>query len=462
MWSGSHRRRRGPLDYALLLLGAYLAMKAFHPDGMPAPASPHIAAEGLRLAMAWVVAGTLAVLGWLAASWWLAGRDPSAGAIAPHWEPPENVTPAEAHFLDAIARRKAPDAHRAFTATLLSLALRGYIAMRRIAGQPVLERVRPDDNALSLDEKLLLDGLFGKKEYIILSPENADIVKEQKEEMSDILNSRIENMYMEKNRLSFHAILILATLTEAALILFDIKSVASTGFRVLFLHILFMMAAAGLAFYASRFALFAMRILGRKTASDFHIVLTAVLVFMALFLVNAFMTSGFGAIPATWHLMFFLGMVVVPAAVVAAWYLLPRPSARARRLLDKLEGLRMFIRATERKYLARTPAPGAPEDQVMSEAWYRRLLPWAIALGVERQWTNAFRGWLLSVDTGLGANRSHEALPEIGFGLENGGFAPGRAGGQNAGGHGMEPGTAHAPVPGDGVQEQIVRQARAP
>lgn len=170
-----------------------------------------------------------------------------------------------------------------------------------------------------------------------------------------------------------------------------------------------------------------MRIIGRETSTETFELAISFLFFLIIYILSTFPIFGNVKALFLWYFLFFLGMVIIPSVILAAWYLLPRATRAAMRLLDELEGLRMFIRAAERKYLDGAPAPGTSEDQAMSESWYRQLLPWAIALGAEKQWTNAFRSWQISLETGLGTNLTQDHLPEIDFGKRPGTSLQGNA-----------------------------------
>jgi len=83
------------------------------------------------------------------------------------------------------------------------------------------------------------------------------------------------------------------------------------------------------------------------------------------------------------------------AHIVFGW-LMKAPTAEGRRLLDEIEGLRLYLSVAERDELARLPPPSA-EDRDGSGAEppldadrYQALLPYALALDVEDAWTGVF------------------------------------------------------------------------
>ena len=70
-------------------------------------------------------------------------------------------------------------------------------------------------------------------------------------------------------------------------------------------------------------------------------------------------------------------------------FLMKQPTAAGRRLLDEIEGLRLYLGVAERDELQRVAGPGASEP-ALDAGRYEALLPYAMALGVEQAWTGKF------------------------------------------------------------------------
>ncbi|OGT58974.1 MAG: hypothetical protein A3E01_09480 [Gammaproteobacteria bacterium RIFCSPHIGHO2_12_FULL_63_22] len=69
-------------------------------------------------------------------------------------------------------------------------------------------------------------------------------------------------------------------------------------------------------------------------------------------------------------------------------YLVKAPSPEGRRLLDEVEGLRLYMGVAERDELKSLPSPSEPP--LLDAARYEALLPYAMALDVEEAWTGKF------------------------------------------------------------------------
>jgi hypothetical protein len=68
--------------------------------------------------------------------------------------------------------------------------------------------------------------------------------------------------------------------------------------------------------------------------------------------------------------------------------LVKAPTLAGRRLMDEIEGLKLYLGVAEREELARMTGPDAPP--VLDAGRYERLLPYAVALEVEDAWTAKF------------------------------------------------------------------------
>jgi uncharacterized membrane protein len=96
--------------------------------------------------------------------WYLIGRDPDPGlSVAPMYEPPKDLTPAEAGTL--IDDSTDP---RDITCTIVDLAVKGYLTIHETQDQGVffkhkdyeLELLKPADNNLAAHEQAMLNNIF--------------------------------------------------------------------------------------------------------------------------------------------------------------------------------------------------------------------------------------------------------------------------------------------------------------
>jgi uncharacterized membrane protein len=76
--------------------------------------------------------------------------------------------------------------------------------------------------------------------------------------------------------------------------------------------------------------------------------------------------------------------VMLVAVLFIAWRLMPAYSVPGRKLRDEIEGLRQYLGVAERASLARIQAPELTPQE------FARMLPFALALGVEKTWADRF------------------------------------------------------------------------
>jgi uncharacterized membrane protein YgcG len=253
--------------------------------------------RGLLLALIAMIGS----FGYLALTWHRLGRDPEAGVIFAHYEPPEGYSPASARYIS----RMSYDAG-VFSAAVINLAVKGHLSIDKSDKKYSLRHLR-SDSPLAPGEAALKDKLFRKGLELELDNENHKIVSAARKAHRRALRRDYLNVYFKKN-----GVMLLPSLLGSA-------------------ALLILAALLG--------ALVPMAI--------------------ALFALNGLM-----------HVLFA--------------YLLRAPTARGRRLLDKLEGFRLYLNVAEKDDLNIAHPPDKTPEL------FERYLPFAVALGVAQQWAEQF------------------------------------------------------------------------
>jgi hypothetical protein len=392
------------------------------PKGLLAAEEPRSLRERLAdHAFWWLLAGSLGVTGFLLWAWLRVGRDPPAGPVVPRWRPPAGLSPAATAWLKSEATGLPFDVHRALSAALVSLAVKGYVQFDHTPkGTLRILRQRLPDASLPPGERTLMERLL-KIPEISLHPVNAEIIGEAISAFRETLKREYRGRFVVRNRLWFLAGLLLAVLVLAGYVflsgdvvtLFLLLFLGVTGFALLTAILSLRQAWAGLPLWA--------RILLLLLAASF---------FLPFFLVPvgslqdslAAALGGHNVLPAM------AALLSLPLAVLVFWFLLPRPTLAGRRALDELEGLELFIRAAESPRLEKLG--GSPPR--MTVRTFEQLLPYAMALGLEKHWTRAFAAWLASAG---GAAATGGTYRPVWFGggefspdaLARAGFSPARS-----------------------------------
>lgn len=115
-------------------------------------------------------------------------------------------------------------------------------------------------------------------------------------------------------------------------------------------------------------------------------------------------------------LLSILGMMLMVCMIVVAAFLLRQRTPEGRALLDRIEGLRLYLGVAERDELARlqTPEPAMDADR------YQALLPYALALDVEAAWTKRF---VAAVGEAAAEQAARDAHWVSGSGFAHAGFS---------------------------------------
>jgi uncharacterized membrane protein YgcG len=140
--------------------------------------------------------GLLALLGsatYLFVTWRRAGRDPDAGVIFAHYQPPEGYSPASARYIS----RMNYDAG-AFSAAVINLAVKGHLRIEKSDKDYALHKTR-SDISLAPGEAVLADELFSAGMILELDNMNHTVVSAARKAHRKALRRDYLNIYFRKN-----------------------------------------------------------------------------------------------------------------------------------------------------------------------------------------------------------------------------------------------------------------------
>jgi hypothetical protein len=338
-------------------------------------------------------AGLLLVLVYYTVAWFLGGRRRAAGLLMPRNSPPRGFSPAAVRYL----WRRYFD-QKALVVDLVDLAVKRRIAILEDgAGTYILGRLKahlqPTDTAplragggweplptITADQKLVLRKLFTLSGTIRLEHENYDLVGGALEALHRDLYSHLEWVYFLKNS---------SYLVPGLLI--SLLCVVRSGFAVPGAsHVITVIVTAGLLIWSLACAALAVAglIAWRNVISDpqpsaaaWKQALTTTGVAIAVFGgeivglgVVAWATSGMVAL-----------LLVLQALFSYTFHCLLKLSGRSGRpLQDQIEAFRMFLTEADKdRYKVLVALPKTP-------AVFEKFLPYALALNVERAWSEKF------------------------------------------------------------------------
>lgn len=309
--------------------------------------------------------------------WNLYGRDPKKGTIFPRFTPPENVRPAQARFL----MRMGFDMKSA-TSYLIWLATGGYIHIENTDRTFKLTKLNKNTSALDAEDNALLNTLFASKDSIELKSANRnEFIKFQRRLKTQLAKYNNGRYFHNNTKFLIPGIL------------------------------LFVLSAISAIFFASNIveAAFAIVWLSGWTAGTFYLLYQAWILFNSAWQAPS-ITTLFGALAmCAFCIPFTIGEIIgitllsqfipiftIPflfltmALNVIFYVLMKQPTADGRKLMDEIEGFKMFLSTTDR-YRLKDYTP--PE---ITEELYEKYLAYAIALDVENNWGEQFNHQLIA------------------------------------------------------------------
>lgn len=320
-----------------------------------------------------LIASLLATVGYYLYAWSKVGRDPPEGTIIPLFAPPPGLGAAGSRF---IWKQKFDD--RGFAAALVGLAVKGRLRIVDDDGDFTVEKKPDRGPALTRAESALYGGMSSGT--TVLERSNHLKVRAMRAVLEKALTDEYEGSVFLRNLGWFWAG---AGVSAAGLLIAALLLPAKDSLPGLFVagwSAIWWGVILTVAWSAIR-GLFTARGLLRKLGS-----------LMAMFFFIPFMIAGIAAPAAimfsdggTPALYMLIGTAVLLGIVnLVFFHLLRAPTVPGRRLLDQLEGFRMFMSTAEEERLKILHPPEKTPEL------FERYLPYALALDCENEWNAKF------------------------------------------------------------------------
>jgi len=363
---------------------------ALPPAAISPPTRSQLFWWSLRDNRRWIFAGVgfLLVLGYYYIAWRAVGRDPKRGTIIPLFHPPEGISPALANYIHrwGFGREK----WRAFTAAALSLGVRGLIQLDDSDKSLTLKVLgkEPEGGADKLPpgERAIYDWVKEQGGTAKIDRANGAQVASVGSDFTSSIESESKNRFFKRN-IGFVIVglfltifvvfgtIVLGGLQDTDMFIlgaFAFGGAMVGGFGVPLLTTIF--GGHGFQRIVSILALvFVVGILF-SLASNFVVfffphgggsVLPTIVKFLEAYPFSPVLVTSFAAIN---------GLFL---------YLMRAPTELGRPIMDQLEGFKLYMETAEKDRLNMQ----APE---LTTQHFEALLPYAVALDVEKPWADAF------------------------------------------------------------------------
>jgi len=315
--------------------------------------------------------GVLVVFGYYMIAWIKVGKDPEGDVVIPRYEPPRGFSPAAVRFV-----RQMGFDHRTFAAAVINMAVKGYLSIVRRDGKYTLERAGRNKVPLSPEERKIAGSLLSRRGRITLEQKNHKRIRRAVQGAEKVLRNEFEKIYFVTNRRYFIPGLILSVLTILSV------GVGYASAEALFMTVwLTVWSLAVVVLVGRALSLWRAVLFGGDTLVSLGGALSTSL-FALPFL--GFEVFGLWALTTATSYWVIGILVALVALNVLFYHLLKAPTMRGRRLLDQIEGFRMFLSVADRERLDMLHPPR------MTPELFEANLPYALALGVEQQWAEQF------------------------------------------------------------------------
>jgi uncharacterized membrane protein YgcG len=313
-------------------------------------------------------------------AWSSVGRDPQRGAIVPRWDISDDKSPALVNYI--YRKGLAGKGFDAISAAVLNLAVKGYVVLDKLGDDLHIKGTGKEGYIdLPVGERAILGKVKanGHQDFVV-NEDNGEDVK--------ALQLAFSRSMEDEHRAKFYKHNIPWVITG---VLISVLGLAATLFFGNFtedqVSVLFGVAISTgvLCFFVFTFVknVGSFKGLAGKVVSMFA---AGIIMFGMIAGTVKSIVSGLGVLDSEqWLLTVIVGIIVLN---MLFFFLLGAPTPLGRKHMDEIEGLRMYLELAEKDRMNLIGAPDFSTDH------YEKLLPYAVALGVEKPWSKALDTWL--------------------------------------------------------------------
>ncbi len=329
--------------------------------------------------------GTTGVVFYYLTAWDKIGRDPESGIVIPLFSPPQDLSPAAVSYIHYRKFRASGGASLPFVAALVSLAVKNKILIKNDGPDLEIERQgssAQDGGAKGLPEgeEALFRGLIGSRKRIAFTQSNARSVQGARTHFKNAITTEFRNVFFKDNLGAFVIGAVLSVITLAGFFLMLWPSPEMVAIII--------STVLG-AFGAAVFLSLGLRRLGNVIPGGSSKIAGIFFTILGLFFAIPIIT-----IPViTSALPFWVPIALAVLCIVNVMFftLLRAPTDLGQKVSEDIEGFKLYLSVAEAD---RMNMKGAPE---VNQTVFERFLPYAIGLGVEKPWSNAFESYMAKV-----------------------------------------------------------------
>lgn len=312
-------------------------------------------------------------------TWRQVGQDPDRGVVVPLFTPPKGLSPAAVSYVQYQGFDDVGGGiPRAFIAAIVSLAVKRLIRIDEVGESVAIESTGATTKALPRGEAAIVSILLGGRKRFEFSKENGTTLADAQSRFRSAMLKEHGGVFFKNN---YHYFAIGAAISVVGLAAYLILARPSEE-QIMVLAMIFAAAMGG----SLLIAMGARRVLGWMPGGG------SLLTGVPLTILGLIVAVLVAAVLVVFH----AGLPLIPAAALIAvavmnvvfFHLLRAPTAFGRKVMDEIEGFRLYLSVAEAEWMNMPKAPA------MAEQLFEHYLPYAVALGVEKPWSDAFEGYL--------------------------------------------------------------------
>ena len=305
--------------------------------------------------------------GFYLVAWIRVGRDPAKGTIIPLFTPPQNLTPPAVRFLSRMGFD-----NKAFAAAVVDMAVKGYLRIKEDGGVYTLIR-QSGPTSLPKSEERVAAKLFAGGSTLKLESDNHTRLSGAIDALRENLQKEFDKVYFVSNT-GYQGIGIVLTLLAMGSVILTAPDRATAAGVTLWLSVWTVGCIVMAVVVYQQW----------KDARSFGRIIGALGV--TLFALPFFIGEIFGAYMIGTEISLPPALTLPGMAFlnVLFYHLLKAPTLTGRKVMDQIEGFKMYLSVAERDRLNLLNPPAK------TPALFERYLPYALALDVENEWSEQF------------------------------------------------------------------------
>ncbi len=311
--------------------------------------------------------GVIVVFAYYHWAWNRVGKDPAAGTIIPLFEPPEKFSPAAVRFVDRMGFDQ-----KAFTAAIINMAVKGFLTIEEDDKSFRLIKASGDVSVLSPGEKKIADKLLGTRSSIKLKQAHHAKFAAAISGLKSSLKREYEATNFMRNTQYLIPGVGLSIITLLGM--GGLAPAPETIFAIVWL--------VGWCIFGMSLLIASWQIISaRKGVSKTIAGGVLSLVSITLMGIGTIFFWKNGPLPG-WIMVFPAGAMAMLTPIY--YHLLKAPTKKGRKVMDEIEGFRLFLSVAERRRLESFHPPEKTPEL------FEKYLPYALALDVENKWSEQF------------------------------------------------------------------------